>query len=75
MEKSVYVDTRGWKYKVRSGIGGDTFKTFYCKPGKSGYHGCHQFAWRDNPDAAQVDLDEYAKQHDWRKIFCERELI
>ena len=66
MEKSVYVDTRGWKYKVRSGIGGDTFKTFYCKPGKSGYHGARQFSWCATFEEAQLNLDVCAERCGWR---------
>ena len=31
-----YQDERGWRYFVHSGIGGEEFKTFYLKPGKSG---------------------------------------
>lgn len=26
MEKTVYIDSRGWRYKVMAGLGHDTFK-------------------------------------------------
>lgn len=68
MNKSVYQDSRGWKYKVMTGLGGDTFKARYCKPRKDGYHCCRQFDWQSSFDDAQVDLDVYAQQHGWRRI-------
>ena len=72
--ETIYKDSRGWKYKARSGIGEDTFKVFYCKPGKRGYHGCRIFSWRDSLDAAQSDLDTYAREHGWQKIIEERDV-
>ena len=68
MEK-MYMDKRGWRYKARAGIGEDTFKVFYCKPGKGGYHGCRQFEWRDSLEAAKADLDAYAEQHGWYAVW------
>ena len=43
MEKTVYIDNRGWRYKVMAGLGHDTFKARYRKPEKNGYHCCRQF--------------------------------
>lgn len=78
MDKSVYMDSRGWIYKV-AGIGGDIFKARYCKPNKKiayqTYHCCRQFEWRSSFIAAQADLDAYAQQHGWKKIFGEREIV
>lgn len=34
-----YIDDRGWKYKVKSGIGKDAFKARYQKPEKTGDSG------------------------------------
>lgn len=31
-----YIDSRGWKYQVMSGIGEDTFKARYQRPEKQG---------------------------------------
>ncbi len=28
----IYIDDRGWRYKVMPGIGGETFKARYQKP-------------------------------------------
>lgn len=33
--KKTYIDERGWQYAVRPGLGGDIFKAFYRKPGRS----------------------------------------
>ena len=60
MEKTVYIDSRGWIYKVMVGLGHDTFKPRYRKPAKNGYHCCRQFKWRSSFRAAQDDLDAYA---------------
>lgn len=62
-----YIDKRGWKYKVMSGISGNTFKARYQKPeksGSSGWKGLTTVPWRDNFDDAQADLNAYAKQKD-----------
>lgn len=75
MNKSIYQDSRGWRYKVMAGLGGDTFKTRYCKPGKTGYHCCRQFGWCSSFDSAQAELDIYAQQHGWRKIFGEIDIV
>lgn len=60
-----YTDSRGWKYFVRSGIGGDTFKVFFQKPGKNP-HDCAMFKWHDSFDEAQYDLNYEAKRRNWR---------
>lgn len=74
MEKTVYIDSRGWRYKVMAGLGHDTFKPRYCKPGKTEYHGCRNFDWRSRFADAQADLDAYAAAHGWKKIFGERDM-
>ena len=64
-----YLDQRGWKYFVHSGIGGTTFKTFYLKPGKiGGGHGCRSTEWRDSFDKAQSDLNQMAKAKGWQEL-------
>ena len=76
MEKTVYIDKRGWKYKVMPGLGGDMFKARYCKPNKKItyqiYRCCRQFEWRSRFYDAQADLDAYAAAHGWRNMFGER---
>ena len=69
----VYKDKRGWEYAVQSGIGGDTFKTFYRKPGKAGKgllygHGWRPVPWRDSFDAAQADLNIEAEKRGWEVV-------
>lgn len=57
----VYRDSRGWTYKVMPGLGGDSFKARYKKPGKGGWKCCSVLPWRDNEADAQADLDAWAK--------------
>lgn len=63
-----YIDDRGWKYRVRPGIGDDSFKTRYQKADKHGLVGWKGFAalpWRSTFDEAQADLNAYAKTKGW----------
>lgn len=65
-----YIDERGWKYKVMSGIGQNSFKARYQKPdkdGSDGWKGLAAVPWRKTFDEAQADLNAYAK----RKTFSE----
>ena len=67
----MYVDQRGWKYKVMSGISGNTFKARYQKPektGTSGWKGLHAVPWRSTAEEAQVDLDAYAEKKGWIRL-------
>ena len=68
----MYIDGRGWKYKVMPGIGGDCFKVGYQKPEKKGDTGWHRstkqaFPWRETPEESREDLDLYAKRHGWKE--------
>lgn len=61
----MYIDDRGWKYKVMSGIGQDSFKARYQKPekhGNDGWKGLAAVPWRKSFDEAQSDLNAYAKR-------------
>lgn len=64
-----YIDTRGWKYKVMSGIGYDRYKARYQKPDKdssvSGWKGVAAVPWRTTFAEAQADLDRLAKERGW----------
>ena len=64
-----YIDARGWKYKVMSGIGSDRFKARYQKPDKdgsvSGWKGVAAVPWRAAFAEAQADLDRLAKERGW----------
>lgn len=61
----IYVDKRGWLYKVRAGLGGHTFSGFYLKPGKTSWKSMKQLPWRDSFDSAQADLNKYAHNKGW----------
>lgn len=74
MEKTVYIDSRGWRYKVMANLGGDMFKPFYHSLINNGYHPCRNFDWRSRFADAQADLDAYAAAHGWKKIFGERDM-
>lgn len=63
-----YIDARGWKYRVMSGIGGDTFKARYQKPektGSDGWKGVAAVPWRKTFDEAQEDLNRLACDRGW----------
>lgn len=64
-----YIDQRGWKYKVMSGIGQDRFKARYQKPekhGLEGWKGVSSVPWREDFDSAQKDLNELANKKGWK---------
>ena len=64
-----YIDDRGWKYKVMSGLGENNFKARYQKPDKhdaySGWKGVAAVPWRKSFDEAQADLNALAKKKGW----------
>ena len=64
-----YMDARGWKYKVMSGIGENKFKARYQKPEKTGsvgWKGCSAVPWRGSYIEAQNDLDRMAAERGWK---------
>ena len=64
-----YIDDRGWKYQVMSGIGSDpAFKARYQKPEKQGdvgWKGLAAVPWRPSREEAQADLDRLAEKKGW----------
>lgn len=66
-----YIDARGWKYQVMSGIGSDpAFKARYQKPEKQGdvgWKGLAAVPWRPSREEAQADLDRLAKEKGWQE--------
>lgn len=65
----MYIDGRGCKYKVMSGIGLDTFKARYQKPdkhGNSGWKCVKSLPWRSTREEAQADLDHMAAERGWK---------
>lgn len=63
----MYEDSRGWKYQVMPGIGKEAFKGRYLKPDGRDWHCIKSLPWRSTAEAAQTDLDEYAKKKGWAK--------
>jgi hypothetical protein len=62
----VYIDDRGWKYRVMGGIGEpETFKARYNKPGTCKWRGLHGVGWHQSFDDAQRDLNVLAKKKGW----------
>ena len=67
-----YLDSRGWIYFVRPGIGKNNYKGFYAKSiedYKAGHrqHGMRALEWRKTFDEAQEDLNAYAKEKSWEE--------
>lgn len=63
-----YMDSRGWTYFVRGGLGENQFKAFYRKPQKSpgeGEHAYRHTPWRETFHQAQADLDAIALAKGW----------
>ena len=64
-----YIDDRGWKYQVMSGIGSDpAFKARYQRPEKQGdvgWKGLAAVPWRPSREEAQADLDHLAEKKGW----------
>lgn len=64
-----YIDSRGWKYQVMSGLGQDTFKARYQRPekhGDVGWKGLAGVPWRKTFEEAQADLDQLAEKKGWQ---------
>lgn len=62
-----FVDDRGWRHKVMEGLGESNYKARFLKPGKAGWHCMRQLEWRNSFDAAQSDLNAYAKAKGWEE--------
>lgn len=65
-----YIDSRGWKYKVMSGLGENSYKARYQKPekhGDYGWKGCAMVPWRKSFDEAQADLNRLAQEKGWKE--------
>lgn len=58
----VYLDKRGWLFKVMPGLGGHEYKARYKKPGKAGWHCVAVLPWRLLIKRAEEDLEIYAKK-------------
>lgn len=70
MSGKAYIDHRGWKYQVMSGLGGNTFKARYQKPdrqGNVGWKGLITVPWYGSREAAQADLDRLAAKKGWKE--------
>lgn len=70
MSGKKYIDNRGWKYQVMSGIGDDTFKARYQRPEKQGdigWKGLAAVPWRSTRAEAQADLDQLAEKKGWKE--------
>ncbi len=63
-----YIDNRGWKYQVMSGLGENAFKARYQRPekhGDVGWRGLSIVPWRRSREEAQTDLDQLAAKKGW----------
>lgn len=69
MSEKKYIDDRGWKYRVMSGLGENTYKARYQRPEKQGdvgWKGLAAVPWRETREAAQADLDQLAEKKGWK---------
>ena len=69
MSEKKYIDDRGWKYRVMSGLGKNSFKARYQRPEKNGdigWKGLAAVPWRETREAAQADLDQLAEKKGWK---------
>ncbi len=65
-----YIDNRGWKYQVMSGLGENCFKARYQRPekqGSIGWKGLASVPWRQTHEEAQADLDQLAMRKGWKE--------
>lgn len=65
---TIYRDSRGWLYKVMPGLGGNTFKARYHKPGypqEKAWKCVTTLPWRGSMEEAQADLDQLARAKGW----------
>ena len=61
----MYIDKRGWKYKVMGGLSINSFKVRYQDDkhtGGTGWKCVKTLPWRETFDEAQADLKAYAKK-------------
>lgn len=67
----IYIDKRGWLYKVMAGIGPCSYKARYQKPchdGNIGWKGYANLPYRRSFADAQADLDALAAQKGWAEL-------
>lgn len=64
----VYVDHRGWKYRVMPGISNHLYKILYHKPiypDNVCWHTYAKIPWRETFEESQADLDSLARRKNW----------
>ena len=64
-EAIIYVDDRGWKYRVMPGLGDNIYKARYQKPDSQRWTCCSRLPWRGTPEEAQADLELMARKKKW----------
>ena len=62
IEMKIYVDDRGWKYRVMPGLGDNTYKARYQKPGSKRWTCCPRLPWRGTSEEAEADLKLTARK-------------
>lgn len=67
----MYVDSRGWMYRVMKGLGEDCYKARYQRPehsGDTGWKCMRTLPWRKTIREAQADLDALAARRGWKEV-------
>ena len=64
-----YIDERGWKYQVMSGLGTPSpYKARYQKPGSASWRCVAALPWQLTAEDVQSDLDQLAAKKGWTKV-------
>ena len=62
----IYIDKRGWMFRVMAGLGESNYKARYCKPEWNGnkWRCLTVLPWRKTAEEAEADLARWAaKKH------------
>lgn len=62
----IYIDSRGWLYKVGTSLSGNKWKVFYSKNNGKSWHSVRACQWFNSVDAAAQDLKAYAAKKDMK---------
>lgn len=63
---NVFTDERGWFFFVKAGKSGNTYRTFFRKPGMNP-HAYRNLPWRTTFHEAQEDLNQLAIKKGWQR--------
>lgn len=62
----VYIDDRGWLYRVERGLAG-VYKGAYLKPDAPSWRHVSKLSWTNDQEQAKEELDAYAQKKGWQR--------